>query len=244
MRTSISAVRISSRVSWRNIALAALTLRKIACYERDFIPQQAHGRVEIELFLRCRRPADIKQFISIDILDAVRTSIYASYKCCFHLFCFSFVMSPFDLLCTTKRLTSFPVKFRAGWVTLHRWFKLSKSFMAFCLSSAESLASNLAPRQIRALRGQSRLHNEFWTQRFFLRVCPLPLGSCDSLAGRTPSKGFFHKFFNTSCHSSPLMTRRVNFTSAKTVTHRMAMPMLKPKKISMMGIIRLWYHNH
>src|SRR6516164_9033863 len=115
--------------------------------------------------------------------------------------------------------------------------------MAFCLSSLESLSSNLAPRQIRALRGQSRLHNEFWTQRFFLRVCPLPLGSCDSLAGRTPLKGFFHKSFNTSCHSSPLMTRRVNFTSAKTVTHRMAMPMLKPKKISMMGIIRLWYRN-
>jgi hypothetical protein len=80
-------------------------------------------------------------------------------------------------------------------------------------------------------------------QRFFLRVCPLPLGSCDSLAGRTPLKGLFHKSFNTSCHSSPLMTRRVNFTSAKTVSHRMAMPMLKPKKISMMGIIRLWCHN-
>lgn len=167
MRTSISAVRISSRVSWRNIALAALTLRKIACYERDFIPQQAHGRVEIELFLRCRRPADIKQFISIDILDAVRTSIYASYKCCFHLFCFSFVVSPFDLLCTTKRLTSFPVKFRAGWVTLHRWFKLSKSFMAFCLSSAESLSSNLAPRQIRALRGQADFTMSFGLKDFF-----------------------------------------------------------------------------
>jgi hypothetical protein len=83
-----------------------------------------------------------------------------------------------------------------------------------------------------------------WAQRFFLRVCPLPLGSCDSLAGRTPSKGFLHKFFNTSCHSSPLITRRVNFTSAKTVTHSMAMPMLKPKKISMMGIIRLRCHNH
>ena len=40
------------------------------------------------------------------------------------------------------------------------------------------------------------------------------------------------------------MTRRVNFTSAKTVTHRIAMPMLKPKKISMMGIIRLRCHNH
>ena len=111
-------------------------------------------------------------------------------------------------------------------------------------ASSEQRQASVLVHGFGALRGQSRLHNEFWTQRFFLRVCPLPLGSCDSLAGRTPSKGFFHKCFNTSCHSSPLMTRRVNFTSAKTVTHRMAMPILKPKKISMMGIIRLRCHNH
>lgn len=111
-------------------------------------------------------------------------------------------------------------------------------------ASSEQRQASVLVHGFGALRGQSRLHNEFWTQRFFLRVCPLPLGSCDSLAGRTPSKGFFHKCFNTSCHSSPLMTRRVNFTSAKTVTHRIAMPMLKPKKISMMGIIRSRCHNH
>ena len=92
------------------------------------------------------------------------------------------------------------------------------------------------------------------------------------LSGGTPFNGFFHKSFNTYCHSSPLMTRRVNFTSARMVTHSTAIPMLKPKNTSMIWnitlprslrlfqkggtctaftrartpslIIRLRYHNH
>jgi hypothetical protein len=78
-------------------------------------------------------------------------------------------------------------------------------------------------------------------QKFFLRVCPLLLESCDPLADRTSSDRFFHKSFNASCHSSPLIIRRVKFTSPRIVTHNMAIPMLKPKKISMMVTIRLWY---
>src|SRR5271166_1842397 len=69
------------------------------------------------------------------------------------------------------------------------------------------------------------------------------LGSSETdvlvLAGRTPFNGFFHKSFNTSCHSSPLMTRRVNFTSARMVTHSTAIPMLKPKNTSMIWNITL-----
>src|SRR6516165_11408264 len=69
-------------------------------------------------------------------------------------------------------------------------------------------------------------------QRFFLCFCPLLLESSETLADRTPLNGFFHKSFSTSCHSSPLMTRRVNLTSARMVTHSIAIPMLKPKNTS------------